>query len=218
MEDPMHLSRRSTFFLAMAAVAAFAGGSVAAPVTSPVKRLGKTVVQHKDANVKAVLSWRYANQIFEKEPWLLLELAFAAEGGAVDLNREDVILVTPGGERLPLPGQKRLGEGMDVRWVEQKASVSRDPITDYFPHQRLEQRIPFFTYPGGPVVQDEIGGGYTMLSRGDIFFESPAGAWKPGHYTLVLKNKKMDVELPFSLPADDPKKEEKEADGKAVPW
>ena len=214
----MLLSRQSIMIFASAAVAAFAGGAFAAPAESPVKRLGKTVVQHKDSNVKAVLSWRYANQTFEKEPWLLLELAFAAEGGAVDLNREDVSLLTPGGERLPLPGQKRLGEGMDVRWVEQKASVARDPITGYFPNQRLEQRIPFFTVPGGPVVQDEIGGGYTMLSRGDLFFESPAGAWKPGRYTLVLKNKQMNVELPFTLPADDPKKDAKGADGQAVPW
>ena len=214
----MLLSRQSTLFLASAALAAFAGGAVAAPADSPVKRLGKTVVQHKDSNVRAVLSWRYANQTFDKEPWLLLELAFAAEGGAVDLNREDVSLLTPAGERLPLPGQKRLGEGMDVRWVEQKASVSRDPITGYFPNQRLEQRIPFFTYPGGPVVQDEIGGGYTILSRGDLYFEAPAGGWQPGSYTLRLRNKEMDVELPFSIPADDPKKDAKGADGKTVPW
>ncbi|HYN42294.1 MAG TPA: hypothetical protein VE129_10985 [Thermoanaerobaculia bacterium] len=209
---------RSHRWIALFAIVAVAGGAVGAPADSPVKRLGKTVVQHKDSNVRAVLSWRYANQTFEKEPWLLLELAFAAEGRAVDLNREDVSLLTPAGEKLPLPGQKRLGEGIDVRWVQQKASVSRDPITGYFPNQRLEQRIPFFTYPGGPVVLDEIGGGPTMLSRGDIFFESPVGAWKPGRYTLVLKNKKMDVELPFSLPAADSKMEEKGPDGKTVPW
>jgi hypothetical protein len=57
-----------------------------------------------------------------------------------------------------------------------------------------------------------------MLSRGDLFFESPAGAWKPGRYTLILKNKKMNVELPFTLPADDPKKGVKGADGKTVTW
>ncbi len=209
---------RTYRWIALFTSLAFAGGGSAAPADSPVKRLGKTVVQHKDSNVRAVLSWRYANQTFEKEPWLLLELAFAAEGGAVTLNREDVSLSIPGGEKLPLPGQKRLAEGLDVRWVEQKASVSREPITGYFPSQRLEQRIPFFTYPGGPVVQDEIGGGYTMLSRGDLYFEAPAGGWKPGSYTLVLKNKEMDVELPFSLPADDPKKDAKGADGKTVPW
>lgn len=201
-----------------ALVAALASRAVAAPPESPVRRLGKTVVQHKDASVRAVLSWRYANQTFEKEPWLLLELAFASEGAPINLNREDVSLLTPTGERIPLPGQKRLAEGLDVRWAEQKASVARDPVTGYFPSQRLEQAIPFFTYPGGPVVLDEIGGGPTMLTRGDIFFESPAGSWKPGAYTLVLKNKWMSVELPFTLPADDPKKEPKERDPKAVAW
>ncbi len=209
---------RTYRWIALSTSLAFASGASAVPPDSPVKRLGKTVVQYKDSNVRAVLSWRYANQTFEKEPWLLLELAFAAEGGAVDLNREDVSLSTPGGERLPLPGQRRLSEGLDVRWVEQKASASRDPINGYFPNQRLEQRIPFFTYPGGPVVQDEIGGGSSMLSRGDLFFEAPAGGWTSGRYTLVLKNKEMDVELPFRLPADDPKKDAKGADGKTVPW
>ena len=210
-------SRTFTLFAA-GALAALAAGALAAPPETPVRRLGKTVVQHRDANVRAVLSWRYANQTFAREPWLLLELAFASEGPPVDLNREDVSLLTPSGEKLPLPSQKRLAEGTDVRWVLQKASVARDPVTDYFTSQRLEQRIPFFTYPGGPVVLDEIGGGPTMLSRGDVFFESPTGAWKPGAYTLVLKNKKLSVELPFTLPADDPKKEPKEKDPKAVTW
>ena len=67
--------------IALLAVVAFAAGAVAAPAKSPVKRLGKTVVQHQDETVKAVLSWRYANQTFEKEPWLLLELAFRRREG-----------------------------------------------------------------------------------------------------------------------------------------
>jgi hypothetical protein len=207
---------RTHRWIALLASVAVATGAVAAPAKAPVKRLGKTVVQYKDESVKAVLSWRYANQTFEKEPWLLLELAFAAEGRPVDLNREDVSLLTPSGKRLPLPGQRRLAEGLkDVRWVLQKASVARDPVTGYFPNQTLEQRIPFFAIPGEQIVQDEIGGGFSMLSRGDLFFEAPAGGWKPGLYALVLSNKAMDVELPFTLPADDPKKD---ADGKTVPW
>lgn len=209
-------SRRS---IALLAGVALAGSSFAAPADSPVKRLGKTVVQHRDDTVRAVLSWRFANQTYDKEAWLLLELAFAAEAGGLDLDREDVSLLTPGGERLSLPGQKRLAEGLkDVRWFLQRASVARDPLTGYFPRPDLERRLPFFGIPGEQIVQDEVGGGHSMLIRGDLFFEAPAGSWKPGRYTLVLKNKKMDVELPFTLPADDPKKEAKEKDPKAVTW
>jgi hypothetical protein len=199
---------------------AFAGGAVAAPAESPVvKRLGKTVVSYQDATVKAVLSWRYANQTFEKEPWILLELAFVAEAKPVNLNREDVSLLTPDGERLPLPSQKKFVEGVkDPRWVVQKATVARDPLADYFPHARLEQRIAFFAIPGEQLVLDEVGAGPTYLMRGDLFFGAPTGTWKPGRYTLVLKNKTMSVELPFTFPADDPKKDPKGADGKTVPW
>ena len=210
---------RTTRTIALIASVALAGGAAADPAKSPVKRLGKTVVQHEDDKVKAVLSWRYANQTFEKEPWLLLELAFAAEGKAFDVNREDVSLLTPDGERLALPSQKRMVEGVrNVSWVVQKASVARDPLTGYFPRPNLEQRLPFFAVPGEQLVLDEIGGGPSMLTRGDLFFEAPAGAWKPGRYALVVKNKTIDVELPFNLPADEPKKDPKGADDKTVPW
>ncbi len=198
---------------------ALSGAVVAAEAASPVKRLGRTVVQRKDDKVKAILSWRFANQTFGKEPWMLLELAFASEGSSVELNREDVSLVLPGGERVPLPGQRRLAEGLgDVQWLLQRASVSRDPLTGYFSHQTYQQRLPFFTWTGGPVVLDEISGGPSMLTIGDLFFEAPTGSWKPGTYALALKNRTMDVELPFSLPADVPEKESKEKDPKAVTW
>lgn len=212
----MFLTQRT---LALLAFATIAMDGVAAPADAPVKRLGKTVVQYQDARARAVLSWRYANQTFATEPWLLLELAFAAEGKPVELDREDVSLLTPGGERLPLPGQKRLAEGLrDVRWVLEKASVSREPVVDYFPRAWREQRLPFFTVPGENIVQNVIGGSPELLTHGDLFFEAPAGVWKPGRYTLELKNKTMDVELPFTLPADEPKRDAKTGDGKAVSW
>ena len=205
--------------IALLAGLAFAGSLSAEPAPVPVKRLGKTVVQYKDDRVKAVLSWRFANQTFDKEAWFLVELAFAAEGSTVNLDREDVSLLTPIGERIPLPGQKRLAEGLkDVRWFLQRSSVARDPLTGYFPRQTMQRRLPFFAIPGEQTVVDEMGGGPSMLIIGDLFFESPTGAWKPGKYVLVLKNKWMDVELPFTFPADDPKEERKEKDPKAVTW
>jgi len=211
---------RTRRWIAPIALVALSAGAVAAPTEAPeLKRLGRTVVQHKDSTVRAVLSWKYANQTFEKEPWILLELAFAAEGKPVELNREDVSLLTPSGERLGLPGQKRFVGGVkDPRWLLQKAVVAREPVADYFPRQTLEQRLPFFAVPGEQLVQDQIAAGPTFIIHGDLFFEAPTGVWKPGRYTLVLKNKVMDVELPFTFPADDPKGDAKAKDGKAVTW
>jgi len=211
---------RTRRWIAPIALVALSAGAVAAPTEAPeLKRLGRTVVQHKDSTVRAVLSWKYANQTFEKEPWILLELAFAAEGKPVELNREDVSLLTPSGERLDLPSQKRFVGGVkDPRWLLQKAVVAREPVADYFLRQTLEQRLPFFAVPGEQLVQDQIAAGPTFIIHGDLFFEAPTGVWKPGRYTLVLKNKVMDVELPFTFPADDPKGDAKAKDGKAVTW
>lgn len=210
---------RAKRWIALLAFTAFAGSAFAAEKAAPVKRLGKTVVRHQDDAVKAVLSWRFANQTFEKEPWLLLELAFAAEGKSVNLNREDVALLGPDGERIPLPGQKRFAEGVrNPLQLVQRASVARDPLDNYFSRPTRLESLRFFTVPGGPVVEDETSGGPSSLIRGDLYFEAPTGVWKPGSYTLVLKNKTMDVALPFSLPAGELKKDPKKGDDKVVPW
>lgn len=210
---------RASRWTAILALTALAGSAVAAEKAAPVKRLGKTVVRYQDDAVKAVLSWRFANQTFDKEPWLLLELAFAAEGKAVNLNREDVALLGPDGERIPLPGQKRFAEGVrDPLQVVRRASVARDPLDNYFSRPTQFESLRFFTVPGGSVVQDEASGGPSWLIQGDLFFEAPTGVWKPGNYTLVLKNKTMDVALPFSLPAGELKKDSKKGDEKVVPW
>ena len=156
---------RTTRTIALIASVALAGGAAADPAKSPVKRLGKTVVQHEDDKVKAVLSWRYANQTFEKEPWLLLELAFAAEGKAFDVNREDVSLLTPDGERLArrerlararsAPGGERLHDRVDppasergydshVDGVQAEGRQSAVPE-----HERLDEQDDGHTDDGG---------------------------------------------------------------------
>ena len=185
-----------------------------------MKRLGKTVVQHKDANVKAVLSWRYANQTFEKEPWLLLELAFAAEGQA--RQPEPRGRLAPDARRASASrcrarsGSPR-GSGTSAGSCR-RPSVARDPVAGYFPQPEARAAAPVLRDPGRADRPGRDRGRAHDAHPGDLFFEAPTGVWKPGRYTLVLKNKEMDVELPFTLPADDPKKDAKEEDGKTVTW
>ena len=78
--------------------------------------------------------------------------------------------------------------------------------------------LPDTHWAGEQIVMEEVSAGPFHLTQGDLFFEAPGGVWKPGRYTLVLKNKTMAVELPFTLPADDPRKEAKGEDGRNVPW
>ena len=54
---------RATRWIALIVSTTLAGSAVAAEKASPVTRLGKTVVRYQDDAVKAVVSWRFANQI-----------------------------------------------------------------------------------------------------------------------------------------------------------
>ena len=42
------------------------------------------------------------------------------------------------------------------------------------------------------------------LAYGDIYFESPKAKWEPGIYTLVIKNRDVNVRLPLTLGVEGP--------------
>ena len=57
-----------------------------------------------------------------------------------------------------------------------------------------------------------MGGGWTG-------FASPTGAFVPGRYELHIRNKAIDVKVPFDLPADDePLGRRNDENGKTIPW
>lgn len=183
---------------------------------SPVRRLGKTVVEWKDGTIQVVMSYRWANSSYQKERWLFFETGvMAMSGKPVTVAREDVSLVLPDGTSIPMPSQKTMGE--DNREVVRQlntARASRDPITGYFVGADREERMGFFTVPGANIVFQEFNVDFRRVALGDIFFTTPTGLWKPGTYRLVIRNKDVSVSLPFDLPAGELKK-----DGdKGVTW
>ncbi len=202
--------------LAMAGVPGAADAQTSSP-QGQVKQLGRTVMQYKDGVIHLVIGYRYSSTHLD-EPWMLLDTNLTATSGkAFSVAREDVLLITPDGKELTLPSQKTFGkEFTDIQRVLQAAKPSRDPITGYFPSVRFEERLPFFTVPGQGTVRDEFSASFTYLISGDLYFQSPKGKFDPGLYTLVIKNKDVDVKLPFQLPGTELKKEEK--DVKTVPW
>jgi hypothetical protein len=181
-----------------------------------VRRLGRTVTQYRNGKVRAVLSTKYAANNRD-QAWTVLELAVAAERGKpVTIAREDVSLVAEDGSVLPLPSQKAMAEGLlNVRSVLQAARVMSDPIAGYFPFAEHEHRLKFFTVPGQSIVFEEEFVSNTRMGRGWLFFRSPTGKWD-GLYELVIKNRDLDVKIPFRLPPNDfPDKKE---DPKIVSW
>lgn len=212
------MKRLGSIILALVALGASAN---AAPPTEPVvKHLGRTVVGYRDGLIRIVLGYRWADQTFAKASWIFLEAGVTSAGNKpVEINREDVSLLAPDGTRIPLPSQKRMAEGIpDLQWMLQKAQVSRDPIDGYFSSATKFQRIGLFAVPGSEVTFDQFSVAPNLLAQGDLYFEAPKGTFAAGTYTFVVKNKDLDVKIPFKLPAESLKKAEAEDKAKSVSW
>ncbi len=180
-----------------------------------VRQLGRTVAQWKDDVVQVVVSYKWTGSHLD-EPWMLLDSRISATGSApFDLDREDISLEMPSGARIPLPSQVEAVKGMpDMQARLQMASVVPDPLNGYFPSAVREERLGFFEIPCTLVVFDRAGVSHRLLVTGWLLFRSPTGKWEPGTYTLVVKNKAVDVRLPFTLPSG----ERKDDSGASIPW
>jgi hypothetical protein len=116
------------------------------------------------------------------------------------IAREDVSLVAEDGSILPMPTQRTMAEGLpDVRNVLQTAGIMTDPLLGYFPYSDHERRLKFFAIPGESIVLDEEVVTLSRMGRGWLFFRSPSGKWD-GRYQLVIRNKSLNVKIPFRLP------------------
>lgn len=182
-------------------------------------RKGKTVVQYRDESLQVNIGYRYASTHLDSR-WIFLDAYLSSTGNKpVEIDREDVQLVTPNGT-LPLPTQKRLGAGnRQIRRDLNEAAISRDPLDGYFPGRTRRENLAFFTVPGEGIVFDRVTVNREILAAGDLWFESPTGFFAPGRYELRIRNKQVDVRVPFTLPADDePLGRRKDQNDKTVPW
>lgn len=200
---------------AILVLSSVAGAPAVAFAGETPQRLGRTIVGHKGGPLEVFLSWQDANDHFRKEGWLLLDVAVAPKKDAVLLRRADVKLVLPGGTRVSLATAERFyatTESRPERLVPTtRGGVEyRDPLEGFFrsPAERngaahWHSRSFFRRGPDG-TIPEEIEAGPWDPFRGWLHFEAPEGGWLEGSYTLVLGS--IGVELPFTLPADDPKK------------
>ena len=179
------------------ALPASAGDALESP---NVRRLGKTVVQYKDDVVQVVVGYRYASGNLD-QPWLLLDTYLMPAGNRpLSFQREDFSLLTPDGTRLNLPSQRRFAEGLaDVDRVRTLAAIEGDPLEGYFSRRDRVERIRFFVSPSEGAVREELVTSPREMAYGYLFFPAPMGSWEKGIYTLVVKNKDVDIKLPIPL-------------------
>jgi hypothetical protein len=193
-------SRIVVVIVAVAGVAVtLTGCSTATPTDTPgVDRMGQYVLKQFGPELWTVLGYRFANSQLGDE-WMILEVGLSSPNGqSAKVTREDIFLLSPSGNRIPLATQRQFNEAWGaLRPVIQRANVDRDPL-EYFPPSRIECAIQFFVAPGQGVSFDEV----TLNDRrgcfGRLFIQVPGGI-QAGRWTLGIDLEESEIRIPFEL-------------------
>ncbi len=115
------------------------------------------------------------------------------------LYRDDITLVTPKGEQMPLPSQEEFAKvSGDMRPLLQRNSMVGESI-NYFPVQANEPcRLSFFAYPGVTLVRDSAELTNRRACTGLIYFELPDGI-QLGTYNLDVQFEGGVIRVPFQI-------------------
>jgi hypothetical protein len=162
------------------------------------KVLGSAVSEYDDGAVQVVVAYYYS-QRQHAGPWVLLEIGFRTRRRAV-LRRDRVEIETPSGDLVPLSGQRRWGADPTraVRLLQQ-ATPARHQVRPYFGGANVN-RLRFFSRPeDGHTVVDFEDSLWDPVLIGDLFFESPTGAWETGRHVLTIGYERGTAALPIDL-------------------
>lgn len=186
--------------LALVALAGFGlGCSTATPTDTPgVDQLGEYILRFKGPDVEVVTGFRHASANLGSE-WLLLELALSSPGGTkATIQRSNIFVRTPAGDRIPVASQEEFGKAFGgLQPFLRQADIVRDPM-DYFPPSRQDCGLDFFAAPGTQVVFDQVSINDRRACQGRLFFRVPGGV-QPGRWVLGIDLEETTVRIPFAL-------------------
>lgn len=188
-----------TMIVVLGVATALVGCSTATPTDTPgVERLGQYVLKQFGPELWTVLGYRFANSQLGDE-WMILEVGVSSPNGQnAKVERENIFLRSPSGDRIALPTQSAFNEAYgSLRPVIAKADVDRDPL-DYFPPSRIECAIQFFVTPGGGVSFDEVTVNDRRGCYGRFYFNVPGGI-QGGRWTLGIDLPESEIRIPFEL-------------------
>jgi hypothetical protein len=186
----------------LAAVAVLAA-TVAAAATAQnefpfTRTLGRAAVEFRNDDLHVVAAYYYSQRNHDSR-WLLIQAAVSASRAST-IGREEIALRTPAGREIPLASQTRFGEDIGrVRLLLQNAAPSRHNVVSYFTQRDRVDGMRLFRLPFGGVVHDDFVVDAHRVATGDLFFESPTGAWEDGTYSLVIRHRDRQAELPIVL-------------------
>jgi hypothetical protein len=160
-------------------------------------RRGQAVVEYRDPEIHVVVAYVYSQQNHDSR-WLLIETAMSTTRN-MTIDRENIVLVTAAGRRVPLATQERFAADVNrVTTLVQNASVTRHNVLSYFNQRSGRERMRLFALRSGPVLTNFVTDEH-HVAVGDLFFESPTGLWEPGVYSFVVERDGARAVLPIEL-------------------
>jgi len=163
-----------------------------------IKRLGRAIVEFRDAQLQVVLNYEYSQRNHDSA-WLLVDFGARSEKRLV-LDREHFKLVSHSGEWFPVASQRHfLDAAREIRSLRQNAAVWRHDLASYLGALDRRESLKFFALPGEGLV---IAGALLDKDRntfGELYFEMPRGGWESGEYALLIEHPQASIKLPLSL-------------------
>jgi hypothetical protein len=162
------------------------------------RRLGKAIAQYRDKDLQLLISYEYS-QREHKSPWLLIDVGARSERRLI-LDREHFKLVAANGEWFPVASQQHfLESSQQIQSIRQNAVIWRRDLETYLGPVQQRETLKFFALPGEGVV---ITGALLDKDRntfGELYFETPKGAWEAGEYALLIEHPQARLALPITL-------------------
>jgi hypothetical protein len=146
-----------------------------------------------------ILGYRATNDQVGKE-WIRLEVGTTLREGKpmYALKRTDITLDTPDGKTLTLPSNADYLQ-VDVRGLDQQASVVTDSINYFPPTVKGGCKLAFFAEPnGGGRAYDSTDLDPARGCLGRLYFKVPGGL-KYGQHFLNVKFAGSKVRVPFRI-------------------
>ena len=163
------------------------------------------VFQNDDLRVVATY---YYSQRHHDSRWLLIKVGVMANH-PTQIDREDIYLLTPSGQRVELPTQRAWRKDhQQIRLLRNEARTMGHPLRDYFTKSDVRDFRFFALKPVGPgtgrdffISYDFFDANRYRLEMGDLYFASPTDTWDKGTYALVFEVEEKDIRavLPIHL-------------------
>ena len=196
------------FLASLAAPNAMADDMTAAQAGEQVGVEGTFVRVATNDEGWVVVGYRVANESVGEE-LMALRVGLTVTGGARTVTRDDIKLVTPDGEVLPLMTQREAEEASGSLAMLTKRDVTAGDSVDYFPAGADRPcDLRFFVLSGRRPLRayDEVELVRQAACVGYLYFQVPGGI-QLGNYNLDVKFANSIVKVPMEIMTEERAKE-----------